>query len=150
MAMVLFLSAVCRSMGPGLGSATVLLAGAAGNFANAFLQGPAHVSVGASTAVFAAVGVIVGLAVVRRSRIRSYRHRVWLPIAAGFALLAMLGTGQHQVDFGAHLLGLLAGGLLGTALGHNYHQWPSAPIQWTLMGASLVLVTGSWALALRY
>ena len=109
-AMVLFLSAACRSLGPGLGTATVLLAGAAGNLANAFLQGPAHVSVGASTSVFAAVGVIVSLAVVRRRRMRSFRRRTWLPIAAGFALLAMLGTGQYRVDLWAHFLGLLAGG----------------------------------------
>ena len=95
MAMVLFLSAVCRTLGSGLGTATVLMAGAVGNIANAFVQGPAHVSVGASTAVFAAIGVIVGLAVVRRSRMRSYRHRVWLPIAAGF--------GAYRTAFGCGL-----------------------------------------------
>ncbi len=149
-AMVLFLSAVCRSLGPGLGIATVLLAGAAGNLANAFLQGPAHVSVGASTAVFAAVGVIVSLAVVRRRRMRSFGRRAWLPIAAGFALLAMLGTGQYRVDLWAHFLGLLAGGLLGAAVALYCYRPPRSTVQWTLVGASLALVIGCWAYALRY
>lgn len=149
-AMVLFLSAVCRSLGPGLGIITVLLAGAAGNLANAYLQGPTHVSVGASTAVFAAVGVIVSLAVVRRRRLRSFRHRPWLPVAAGFALLAMLGTGHYRVDLWAHFLGLLAGGLLGAAVALYFHPPYRPTVQWTLVGASLVLVTGCWAIAFRY
>jgi len=150
-AMALFLSAVCRSLGPGLGIAIVLLAGAGGNLANAFLQGPTHVSVGASTSVFAAVGVVVSLAVARRHRRRgSYGRRAWLPIAAGFALLAMLGTGQYPVDLWAHLLGLLTGSLLGAAVAIYYHRAPGPRVQWTFAGAALTLVIGCWALALRY
>ena len=149
-AMALFLSAVCRSLGPGLGIAIVLLAGAGGNLANALLQGPTHVSVGASTSVFAAVGVVVSLAVARRRRRGSYGRRVWLPIAAGFALLAMLGTGQYRVDLWAHLLGLLTGSLLGAAVAIYYHRAPGPRVQWTLAGASLALVIGCWTLALRY
>ena len=149
-ALALFLSAVCRSLGPGLGITIVLLAGAGGNLTNALLQGPAHVSVGASTSVFAAVGVVVGLAVVRRRRRGSYGRRAWLPIAAGFALLAMLGTGQVRVDLWAHLLGLLTGGLLGVAVALYYHRAPGPRVQWILSCTSLALIIGCWALALRY
>ncbi len=149
-AMALFLSAVCRSLGPGLGSAMVLLAGAGGNLANALLQGPAHVSVGASTSVFAAVGLIVSLGVARRRRRGFYGRRAWLPIAAGFALLAMLGTGQYRVDLWAHLLGLLTGSLLGAAVAIYFHRAPGPRVQWTLAGASLAFVIGCWVLALRY
>ncbi len=62
----LFLSAVCGALGPGLGYALVLLAGAGGNLLNALLHGSLHVSVGASTSIFGAVGVLGGLGVIRR------------------------------------------------------------------------------------
>src|SRR5574341_1050112 len=61
-AVALFLSAVSSILGAGLGSAFVLLAGAGGNLANAFLQGSPYVAVGASTAVFGAVGLLASLA----------------------------------------------------------------------------------------
>ena len=57
----LFLGALSSILGPGLGSALVLLAGAGGNLANALVHGSAHVSVGASTSVFGAVGMLGSL-----------------------------------------------------------------------------------------
>ena len=60
-ALALFLGAVSSVLGTGLGSALVLRAGAGGNLVNALLHGSPHVSVGASTAVFGAVGVLGGL-----------------------------------------------------------------------------------------
>ncbi len=150
LAMLLFLTGVCRYLGPGLGCATVLVAAAAGNTVNAVVQGPQHVSVGASTAVFAAVGVLVSLAVARRRRALSTGRRNWVPIAAGLAILAMLGTGQNRVDLWAHLLGLAAGGILGGAASLYRHRAADSATQWTLMGASLMLLMGCWTLALRY
>jgi hypothetical protein len=46
----IFLTAVCRRLGPGLGVALVLLTGVGGNLINAFAHDAFHVSVGASTA----------------------------------------------------------------------------------------------------
>jgi len=83
----LFLSAVFASLGPGLGAALAVLAGASGNLANAIFQHPEHVSVGASTSVFGAVGVLAGLGVVRGRRRGASRRRAWAPVAAGLALL---------------------------------------------------------------
>ena len=53
-------TAVCRLLGPGLGLALIVLSGAAGNFLNAALRGAPHVSVGASTAIFGALGILAG------------------------------------------------------------------------------------------
>ena len=91
-ATALFLGAASGMLGVGLACALVLLAGAGGNLANAFLQSSPHVSVGASTAVFGAVGILGSLGMARRRRKAVRRRRAWLPIAAALALLAMLGT----------------------------------------------------------
>ena len=64
----LFLSAVNSMLGAGIGGALVLLAGAGGNLVNAMLHGSPHVSVGASTAVFGAVGLLGSLGLSRRRR----------------------------------------------------------------------------------
>ena len=133
----------------GLGSALVLLAGGGGNLANAVLHGSPHFSVGASTSVFAAVGVLGGLGVLRRWRKTAHRRRAWMPIAAALALLAMLGSGGERVDVWAHLFGLLLGGALGIVIGFTAPHPPALRIQWVCGSAALALLIYSWILALR-
>ena len=112
MAGALFLSAVFRAFGFGVGGALALAAGALGNLANAFVQAPSHATIGASTAVFGALGLLVGRALaLRRTPLRG--RPAWLPIGAALALLAMLGTEGQRVDLWAHGLGLAAGVVLG-------------------------------------
>ena len=110
-----FLTAVCRNLGPGLGAATVLGVGALGNLLNAWFHGFDHVSVGASTAVFGALGVLGGMGVVQRRRLGIHGRRAWIPLAAGVAILAMIGTGGPRVDLWAHLWGFVAGAGAGIA-----------------------------------
>jgi membrane associated rhomboid family serine protease len=142
-----FFTAVGRAMGPGLGLAAVLLSGAGGNLANALFHGASHVSVGASTSVFGALGLLGGLGVARQRRRGSRGHRQWTPFAAGLALLAMLGTGQ-RADIWAHLFGLLVGAVLGLGLAVSVHR-PSRPvIQWMLGGCALATILYCWGLAM--
>ena len=147
-AVALFLGAVSSVLGIGLGGALMLLAGAGGNLANAFLHGSAHISVGASTSIFGAVGLLGGVAVVRRGRISSKR-RAWLPIAAALALLGMLGTGGERVDIWAHLLGLLVGGVLGILIALTTPRQPGVATQWACGGAAAVVLIYCWIIALR-
>jgi membrane associated rhomboid family serine protease len=144
----LFLGAVCGALGAGVGCALVLLSGAGGNLVNALFQGSHHVSVGASTAVFGAVGLLSGLAVARRRRQQSLRRHAWVPIGAGLAILAMLGTAGARVDLWAHLFGLLVGGTLGIPVGFALPRPPGSLVQWTLGGAALLAVLYCWGLAL--
>ena len=139
----LFLSAVCGALGPGVGCALVLLSGAGGNLANALFQSSHHVSVGASTAVFGAVGLLSGLAVARRRRQRSLRRHAWVPIGAGLAILAMLGTTGTRVDLWAHLFGLLVGGALGIPVGFALPRPPGPLVQWILGGAALMALSST-------
>jgi membrane associated rhomboid family serine protease len=144
----LFVTAVCRSWGQGLGCALVLAAGAGGNLINAWLRGAPHVGVGASTAVFGAVGILGGVGLVRRRRRGARGRRSWAPAAAALALLAMLGTGGERVDFGAHLLGLLVGGVLGAVVALSLVRPPGALVQSSLAAAALASILLCWVTAL--
>lgn len=148
-AAALFLGAVSGMLGPGLGCALVLVAGAGGNFANALLHGSPHVSVGASTSVFGAVGILGSLGVARRSRRGARARRAWVPIAAALALLAMLGTGGQRVDVWAHLFGFLLGGVLGILIAFVAPRPPGLRAQWACGSAALAMLVYSWTLALR-
>src|SRR5437870_5413008 len=82
------------------------------NLATAAVRRGRHLSVGASTATFAALGILAGLQVVRRFRHGARGRRAWLPLAAGLGLFAMLGVGEHA-DVLAHLFGLGVGAVVG-------------------------------------
>jgi membrane associated rhomboid family serine protease len=143
-----FLAMSARSLGPGLALALYVLSGAGGNLVNAFLRSTEHLSIGASTAVFGAVGLLSGLGVVRRMQ-RGDRGRVaLLPLAGGLGILAMVGSGGGRVDAFAHLFGLMVGtGLgLGTALAMARPPRAWAQVAWG--AAAVLLVVGGWRLAL--
>ena len=144
-----FIGAVCRSLGTGLGLAIVLLAGASGNWLNAAAHTHLHDSVGASTAVFGAIGILAGVALVRRHRAGLRGRRRWMPIGAGLGLLALLGTGGIRVDLWAHFFGLLAGAGLGSAAALLAPQPAPARTQRLLGLTSLLALLFCWSLALR-
>ena len=108
----LFGTAVCAAMGWGVGWLMILATGVVGNLANAFFYGAGHLSVGASTAVFGAIGILAANQFSEKFKLRSHRMRAWLPLAGGLALLGMLSSGE-RVDLTAHLFGFLAGMILG-------------------------------------
>lgn len=148
LALGLFATAVAWSLGPGVGALLIVLSGALANWVNAFVHGPSHDVVGASTAVFGAIGILAGLQAVRRWRRELPKGRAWLPLAGGLALLAMLGTSGQRVDVIAHLLGLLCGTGLGAAVCGVSRGPASRPVQTAAALATLGLLAGSWWLAL--
>jgi len=143
----LFVTAVCRTFGPGIGWWLVLLAGAGGNLANAYFHGVEHRSVGASTAIFGAVGILAATQLVRHRRVGSPWGGAWTPLVAGVALLALLGTAE-ATDVTAHLFGFIAGGLLGAVAGRFLRSMPGPVVQWVLVVGALAAVAGAWRLAL--
>jgi rhomboid protease GluP len=144
---VVFVTAVCRQLGPGVGLLLVLLSGGIGNLINAVAHGSHHASVGASTALFGAIGILAGLQVATWRRRRSPWPRAWVPLAAGLALLVMLGTGKNA-DIGAHLFGFAAGVPLGAAAAALSHP-PGRMLQWSLALAVVTATDLCWLLALR-
>lgn len=115
-----FLHLVARHVGTVRAWLAVLFAGIVGNLLNAFIQlGETHYSIGASTAVFGAIGVLVMLPVGFAARHAPRRlRRIWvLPLLVGFAFLAWFGTGSARTDTSAHLMGFLSGLPVGLAMG---------------------------------
>ena len=143
----LLFTALCRVVGPGVGAWLVLLAGAGGNALNAFMHGAHHDAVGASTAVLGAVGALSGLAAVRARGMQGRRGRAWVPLAAGLALLAMLGA-DRRTDLGAHFFGFVTGIGLGIAAAFAVPRPLGRAAQSVLALGALGAVVACWLIAL--
>jgi membrane associated rhomboid family serine protease len=142
----LLVTAVCQQLGPGVGLWLLLLAGAGGNALTAAVHRGGHVSVGASTVIFAAIGILAALRIVTPGRVGSRPGKWWVAVAASLVLLALLGTGPNA-DLLAHVFGLLAGGAVGL-LGALTIRWmPRAWVQWLLVVAAGAAVYAAWCLA---
>lgn len=144
----LLLALIAPTFGAGGALAATLFAGSVGNLLNAVLR-PEHRSLGASTAVFAALGLLVAVswAHARTSQRRWLRRTA--PLAMGAALLGMFGTGGERTDIAAHLLGMLVGLGLGVALvPHAERLRRRVGLQWLLGLGSVALLLVSWKLAL--
>jgi len=141
--LVLFGTAVCYITGPGVGWLMILLTGIIGNIANAVLFGSDHLSVGASTAVFGAVGILSAYQFHQKMRNPDKRIKAWLPLAGGLALLGFLGAGPHT-DLTAHLFGFIAGALTGLGYAKYMKYTVSGKYQAFCLAVSICLLAGSW------
>ena len=138
----LFGSAVCAIAGWGVGGMMILASGSLGNMANALFYETGHVSIGASTAVFGALGVLAAYQFLSKIKHRRQRIKAWVPLAGGLALLAILGSDAGS-DIMAHLFGFLSGILLG--LGYAFADIrPRRIWQFLALGCVLVLLAGAW------
>jgi rhomboid protease GluP len=178
-----FASAVHRRLGAGGSALAILASGILGNVANAFwhrsLGDPGHGSIGASTAIFGAIGLLAATQVVLNFGVRAEARatkapRSWTdiagPLIGGLALLGALGSGGPTTDLGAHLFGFLAGVAIGAVaawpqrghslsfdagsrrLGHTVAIGSGAPSWWiqtALGGVAAAIVVVAWQLALR-
>jgi rhomboid protease GluP len=145
---LIFVSAVGRWLGVGLGGVAILAAAASANWLTAMFYQVRHVSVGASTATFAALGVIAGLQMVRRfgQRERLMRRAAWLPLAAGLGLIVMLGSSE-RADIVAHVFGLGMGIVAGLAVGVAGLRAPGPLGQGVLTAVVLAGIAAAWLLA---
>jgi membrane associated rhomboid family serine protease len=135
-----------KHFGFGVAWLAILAGGVLGNLLNSVIQPDFHRSIGASTAVFAALGLLTAYAWRRGIAQTSWRARI-APIAAGVGLLAFTGTAGENTDLLAHLLGFAAGFGLGALLAR--HRVPrSSLLQAVCATAGVLLVLGAWAWAL--
>jgi membrane associated rhomboid family serine protease len=109
---VLAFAAVLTTVGHWRGWLLILASSLTGNLTVAALYYPGpYASLGASTAIFAALGILTGRAV--RAEVQSPGSRRWqsvfAPFAAGLTVLGVYGAGGMEVDVGAHAAGFAAG-----------------------------------------
>ncbi len=135
-------------VGGGVAWLGILGAGALGNLVNVWLHAGPHRSLGASTAVFGALGLLASL----QWRAWGTRRGGWVlrlaPFLAAGALLGFLGTGGEKTDVGAHVTGLLAGVSLGLTFRGRTQGAPGARVQRAAGILALVLLGCAWFLAL--
>ena len=138
----------------GLGSAWFLsLVGAVwANLAKIPLQSSGYRFLGSSTAVFAALGVLAGVRLIRLGRNLSWRRA--LPFAAGLMILAFLGVGTeeeaHKIDLAGHFMGFGAGFVLGLAYAglERVAKRSGRPLSPWLGTAAAAIMVLAWAWAL--
>ena len=117
---LLVFSAVESTFGRARGWLLLLISSVLGNVAVGAVNYPGpYSSIGASTAIFAGVGLLTGRSI--RVAWRSDHPHRWRamfgPFAAGVTVLALHGAGGQRVDVGAHLTGFLAGLVVGFVAG---------------------------------
>ncbi len=149
---LLFSGFLLQRLGGGVTWLGFVLSGALGNLLNAFFyRSEPHSTIGASTAVFGALGMLVAWESLERWRFP--RRRGWwhliVPIGGGLSLLAWLGSGgehENRVDYMAHLWGFLVGLVLGSVgVRVPFGKTAKRIAGWLAFALPLV----AWALALR-
>jgi membrane associated rhomboid family serine protease len=143
----------------GSGSAWLLIVtgAACANLIEALLGPPTHLSVGGSTAVFTALGLLAAHSWRLRS---SYTQRWavrWAPLVAGVVLLGWFGSGgggeesaaPTQIDIVAHAIGFVIGCLLGALAAQPRARQVLARVpQWLSGLAALASIVIAWGFAL--
>lgn len=141
-----------HALGGGLTWFLALVAGVLGNLTNAMIQAPSHRSLGASTSVFAILGILSAYEWARRSGLRQATFRRVAPVLAAAVLLGWLGVGDpennRRVDVWAHVLGMAFGAALGVITAMTGLPTRLNSRAQRLLGAVTIgAVVGAWSLA---
>ena len=147
----LFVGVAGQFLGTGLALFGAFSAGTIGNLLNGAFRGYTSTSLGASTAVFAALGLFVAAGFRHRRREGGRWHRRWMPLAAGLAFLGFLGTSGERTDVLAHALGFGVGVTIGAPASRLAdalagRAWPQA----LAVLATALLLAAAWLAAFRF
>lgn len=140
-----------QMLGGGIAWLLILAGGVSGNFANALLRDAAHLSLGASTAVFAALGLAVAYALRPSLNASQNTMQRWSPLIAGVLLLSFLGTGGERTDVGAHVTGFLSGLVCGWLSSHLPTNWLcNTKLQWAAGALTVGAVALAWSVGMAW
>lgn len=138
-----------RQLGSGRAWLLVLLSAAAANFIEVPLVSQEFVSAGASTAVFAIVGLLAAHTWRTRRGFGLPGWRQAAPLIGGLLLLAWLGTEGENTDVLAHGLGFACGALAGLGAATKQGAALLERIPQPIAGAAaLAMLAMAWWLAL--
>jgi len=138
-----------RSVGGGIAWASILIGAAMGNALDALWMPEEQRSIGASTAVFAALGILSAYAWTLETASNLRWAKRLGPLIAGVILLGFLGAGGERTDVVAHVTGFASGCLLGSLLGKIPERYfDSRGVQLACGAFALAAIAGAWLLAL--
>lgn len=144
-----FVGLLARETGGGLAACLILLCGAGGNMVNVAVQRAVHTSIGASTAVFAALGLLAAWLWLGRRLDQTGWARRSAPLVGGIILLGWLGTGDERTDIVAHLTGFIVGFVAGAVLGVRAGRLHTTGRREAVLGAvSVAAIAMAWRFAL--
>lgn len=144
---VLFGFLAGRLVGSGLAWFAIVVASGVANALNTLLLESAHRSIGASTAVFAALGLVAGFVWWARLMVQDrWPYRLG-PVVGGIALLAFTGTGDENTDVGAHLAGFVCGFAAGMLLTRLRELAMRRGLQLACGAGALGIVLAAWLAA---
>lgn len=146
---VVFAYPAAQLLGVGVAWLAILLCSGLAYALDAWLAPSGHSVLGASTAVFVALGLASSFSWRWRTSAALTRMQRAAPLVAGVALLAFTGAGGERTDLLAHLLGFATGTLAGPVLarlplpapGHSRPQWWAGAVTAAILGLS-------WGMAL--
>lgn len=148
---LLFAAFVLPLLGTGWTWTLIVAGGALGNLLNAWnWRNEPHLSLGSSTAVFGALGILTACQTLDAARsTRAIRFwKIILPLGAGLALLAYLGTGDEHTDLSAHFWGFTAGACLGAAANFlRLKKRTPVSVQRLLAAVAPAALAAAWLLA---
>jgi len=97
-------------LGFGISWFLIIVSGIYGNMLNDIFYVTNHYSIGFSTAVFGALGLLTGL---RLTKIHQDKDKKTIILISSLTIFTLLGTGGVNVDITAHVFGYLVGLILG-------------------------------------
>lgn len=133
--------------GNGIGIFMLLATGAAANYINVLAHGPGHNFVGFSTSIFSVIGMLCTINF-RGKKKKTVLHFL-MPVMAGLALLAFLGSSGERTDLGGHFFGLATGLLAGNIVRWRVFETIRNSFLWQfLLGCcSCIVVYICWQIA---
>ena len=140
---------VCQILGQGSGWLLILLSGVMANILTSLMHRSSYIYIGASTAVFAALGILgaINFTHLRRTTLlRSYR--LYLPIVSVFAIMSFMGTGP-KADIAGHFMGAVCGLFLGFFCSFLKTYRDKTLFQLSCLTVAIVILFVSWSLALE-
>jgi membrane associated rhomboid family serine protease len=158
LAAAVLLPPLVQRFGAGVTLLLLLATGAFGNVLAAMVHDARHVAVGASTAIFGAVGMLATLGLAPRTMPAGATapkpdtadampaRKRWLAPVAGVVLLTMLGAARGA-DLAAHAFGFAVGAAVGFGTARLVRQRPRPSAQWPLGVLAALTVVLSWYFA---
>ena len=132
-----------RRCGPGTWMPLLTLAAVLTNILTALISAPERTSLGFSTVVFAALGLLAGLETLFLPKGKRPGLRGLSPLFAAFFIAVMTGLGENS-DIKAHFIGFGLGAVF-SPLAYRVSKTPWERWPWQIAGVAATLGAYAWA-----